>query len=425
MANDSLTSSIKTKLTKRDAQTIAEGNQIAGDLEQRLRSKSGNIYHSEINLVTETGKEKGTRGMEGNSHDKNLKASTMPTVQEEKERHDSQSTCCPNNDKLIGLIENLQKTVEGIDKKFTDHVAAQVKTDQRVDKIEEQQEIDRNEMKELSLSIQQYQVKVDILSDIVVKQHQQLEDLKQQVTETQVRTMKCNLIITGIPYRPNESCVRAVNDFIVQKLQITDKLIPIESAFCYGGKGKNRPMVVILRHAEDKAAIFEKVGNLKGEKSDGIQCFVANQLPEAANENRRQVNQKLSENKKKPRANQLDLTVKQGKLMYKSKPLERKVWPPTPGEMLRLHDHEIERINDIKIEKGLLEEEQGSTFMGYTLSVKTHQEINEAYQKMKLMHGQATHIACAYSISTVPSPYNEGACDDGEYGAGRLLLGII
>lgn len=189
--------------------------------------------------------------------------------------------------------------------------------------------------------------------------------------------------------------------------------------------GVNRPMLVMLRHASDKGLIFDHVKNLKGKKINGVQCFVSSQLPEAANENKRYINNTLFHNKKQPASKKLPLTVKFGQLHYKGKPMEKKVRPPSPFDMLSLLDPEIDALNDLKFSKGVPEEEHESMFHSYAISVTNHTEVNRAYKSLRLRHGQATHVSCAYKLRSVAPPYNEGGCDDDEHGAVRNMLPLL
>lgn len=408
---------IKSKLTKQDAQTIAQGQQISAAIDKkRLRSSSGKIYHAEINLP------------EGHTA-----TNSMATIEEivssggfehAEENHDKHEENVNTNMQLVQMIQNLQTSVESMNGTLTSVADGQQKVEKRMDSLVKSQTENNTNVNSLDEKVNQLQVKVDILADIVVRQQHEINSLKSQVLDTQIRSMKNNITITGIPERENENCIQAVNDFFVNKLGIQDKLIPIEQAYRMG-YGNKRAMLVSLRHTNDKTAIFQKVGNLKGQKQDGIQCFVSSQLPEEANEKRRNISAAMFENKKKPASQRMPLSVKQGTLMFNNKPIEQKVQPPTPGQLLRLSDSDLEQLEGIKMAKGLHEEQDENMFVAYATSVTNHSEINQAYKKMRLMHGEATHVACAYKLRSVKAPYNQGGADDGEHGATRNMLQVL
>lgn len=404
----------KSKLTKSDAETIAVGQQISGELGNRLCSESGKSYTVGINIQPgEMGTIQEVIEAGGIDH-----AEGMHTQTNEKGK------CCNQGEQIIALINNLQRSMDDMNQKISSSTQFQKSAENRLQKIEQKQDKDSKQIHHVEELAQQSQLKIDILTDIVIRQHCEIENLKGNVVDIQTRSMMKNITISGIPESEKENCVRKVNQFIAEKLLITDKMIPIENAYRFG-VGANRPMLVMLRHAADKSTIFEHVKNLKGQKVNGVQCFVSSQLPEVANENKRFVNNAMFLNKKQPASCKLPLTVKYGQLHYKGKPLEKKVRPPTPFDMLSMMDPEIDALNDLQFSKGVHEEEQESMFHGYTISVTNHTEINQAYKSLRLKHGQATYISCAYKLRSVPPLYNEGGCDDNEHGASRSMLPLL
>lgn len=420
---------IKMKRSKVDAETIAEGEQISGDVDKRLRSSSGKTYHAGITVQTENTKNQmgsiqevmEAGGIEHAEHAGSYNGSTESLTEEKTDQNMSTQQ---GINQIIDMVKNLQSTVNEMNQKVTESGVFQHKTEERLQALENFQVSEKREISHLNDCLQQYQLKMDILSDIVIKQQQEITELKSQMIDSQARGMKYNISIAGIPESENENCVKAVNQFLVDKLRIQDRMIPIDQAYRYGS-GRIRPMLVTLKNLTDKAYIFSKVGNLKSMKTDGVQCFVANQLPEALNEKRRKINECMAENKKKHRAEKLPYTVKQGELLFANKPIKQRVKPPSARDMLQIHDEETEALNSLKITDGLLEESEGSVFRGYAASATDFDEVDRLYKKMKLMHGQATHIACAYQFEKVKPPYKSGGCDDGEYGAQRALMQTI
>lgn len=419
------------RLSKSDAQTIALGEQLSGDVEKRLRSSSGKIYHAEINVapqstcVDKMGSIEEVIAAGGIDHAEDSQGDIEAVIEKASNAHEQdpegKNKCCGEASQIILLIKKLQDTVDTMHSKINDSATFQANTEQRLSDLEKKQLHDAQEVASVNEIVQQYQVKVDILSDVVIRQQTEIDDLKTQMLEAQARGMRCNITIHGIPERAHENCLSSVNQFIVEKLQIKDKLIPIEQAYRYGS-GKTRPILVMLRHWSDKALIFQHVSNLKGLRHDGAAVFVSSQLPEALNEKRRKVNSYMAANKKKPVDQKLPYSVKQGELLFNNKVVSPKVWTPRPRELLKLTDPELDQINDIRLIAGVTEEEGSCTFRGYAAKATSHTEVNDAYKKIKLMHGEATHIACAYRLKSCKPPYDADGCDDREYGASRVLL---
>lgn len=419
MLAENMASNGKAKLSKSDAETIAQGEQLVGDLDKRLRSASGKIYHSEISLGTESQQKKVDKM---GSIEENMEKGGIDHADRTQEV--TEPTCCNVSNQIIKLIQKLQQSVDVMDQKITASNTFQVNAEKRISDIEKKQAQEKKQVDYLNETVQQYQVKVDILSDIVSKQHQEITELKAQMVDVQARDMKCNLTFAGIPEVPNENGIQEAQKFITEKLLIKDKLIPIEQAYKFG-TGRARPLLVTLRHAADKNVIFDHVKNLKGIKVNGIQCFVSTQLPEALNEKRRKNNIYMAANRKRPVGRKLPYSVKQGELCYKDKEIIPKVRTRTPRDLLRLIEPELDKINEIKLVEGVFEERNESTFRGYTTKVTSHEEINDAYKKIKLMHGKANHIACAYKLEKTKPPYDQDGCDDYEYGASKALSQAI
>lgn len=84
-----------------------------------------------------------------------------------------------------------------MDRKVSDSGAFQAKTDSRLDALEKQQQHDHGELTSMSEILNQYQVKVDILSDIVIKQHQEITELKNQMIDSQYEKQYHNSRYSG------------------------------------------------------------------------------------------------------------------------------------------------------------------------------------------------------------------------------------
>ena len=49
-------------------------------------------------------------------------------------------------------------------------------------------------------------------------------------------------------------------------------------------------------------------------------------------------------------------------------------------------------------------------------------QVNKAYQKLRIKYADATHISCAYHLQNPDGPTDQEAIDDGDYGIGRTIL---
>ena len=97
---------------------------------------------------------------------------------------------------------------------------------------------------------------------------------------------------------------------------------------------------------------------------------------------------------RKPVAQRIKLTVKKNKL-YIGEEDEDKVeykkliTPQAPDHYLNLTEDENVRIRKIKIGEGSTIGKGQCRFIGYTKSVKSPEEIQDAYVKLRLLHPRA------------------------------------
>ena len=82
----------------------------------------------------------------------------------------------------------------------------------------------------------------------------------------------------------------------------------------------------------------------------------------------------------------------------------------------------VDQILKLPICKGEAIEQEGNIFTAFTMAVDSHEAIQEAYLKMKLCNPKARHIICAYYLDGPEYHFTRGSCDDGEHGAGEMLL---
>ena len=128
------------------------------------------------------------------------------------------------------------------------------------------------------------------------------------------------------------------------------------------------------------------------------------------------------------RANELDqsskikMTVGRGGLSIEGEQYEKKVKAPEAIKVLSYPDKELNEICAMKVNKGIAIQKENNIFLGHILVTSTHKEINNAYMNLRLLFPQAKHIICAYVIPGLPKCYHEDYCDDGEVGAGNVLL---
>ena len=111
----------------------------------------------------------------------------------------------------------------------------------------------------------------------------EFDDLRNDITDLRCRSMKNNLIFTGLGYNRNENCENKLRDFLYNELNI-DKHIELGNVHRFKGKLQNRarPIVARFLYHQDLELVLKRGYMLRG-KNFGIK----EQFPEEI-EKRRQ-----------------------------------------------------------------------------------------------------------------------------------------
>ena len=331
-----------------------------------------------------------------------------------------------NSDKMDiqAILDNMNSRFDKIDEKLNLVDSHETK----IQAIEVKAEATRQKVVLVSDQVKECcndHAKVNLLVDLVIRQDEQIQMLKERVTDLQSRSMKANVIISGIKEKEDEDCKELAKDFFKTKVK-TEGEIEIEAAHRLG-VGQNRQMVVRLADVEDKAKIFENSKNLKDlTNEDNKKFFVNDQVPEEMSEMRKQAKWLTQDNyETKSNAHKLQLKIKRGQLQLDGQPYVKEVDAPTPNQMLKASAKQMKRVDQIRIFESKTVSERGSTFKAHTAEVTTPQEVRDAYIKVRKLNGTATHVACSYTLAGAIGTHNQGMIDDGEHGSGRLMLNYM
>ena len=118
--------------------------------------------------------------------------------------------------------------------------------------------------------------------------------------------------------------------------------------------------------------------------------------------------------------------MEKGNLVIDGQIYEKEVKPPALSKIIRASKEERLKLSKIKVGKGNSIKKEGSTFTGYVTMVRTVQEVNEAYCKVKSTNLSVRHIICAFRIPHPTEAHtHKDYQDDDEYAAGRILLAAM
>lgn len=288
----------------------------------------------------------------------------------------------------------------------------------------------QQELKEAQDDAKQSKVKLNMLTNVVIRLEEKVDDTTNKFVLFQARSMKKNLIISGLEEpegaETQEMLLDKIHDFFVDKLKV-DEIIPMKSFHRFGTPDGSsyRPIVIKLANFEHKGLLLSQGPKLKNITNDkGKKYFIREQLPDKLNEERKYYQHWVQENKhqKGPKP---EMKIFKNKLRINNQPYKRKVTPPSGADILRLDEDELISIKQCKVIKGDFKLEQGSEFVSYAAKVRSPEDMRQVYRKLRIKYADATHISSAYRLHPPNGPFNQEATDDGEYGMGRALLKIL
>ena len=227
--------------------------------------------------------------------------------------------------------------------------------------------------------------------------------------------------MTGIRLQEKDKqmCTNALQNFLQTALQIPVKL----DGYFTIGTSEIKPIVLIFPSLQQKYAVFQNKAALKNVRVEGRKIYINEYLPPVALEKKKRDQDIVSKFKS---AGQEDkLSYSQGTLNIQGVPYQKRVVPPSPKDLVNISAEQVEQILKIQTQRGEEFSKENSKFIAYTAQVSTHLQINQVYKKIKMIRPNARHIVCAYIIDHKEEIYAEDFHDDGEPGAGRVILEMM
>ena len=281
-----------------------------------------------------------------------------------------------------------------------------------------------DEIKDLKRSIKQCQDGNKLMTKVIINQDQAVQHLSKKTTSIEYKTMRPNLLFSGLTEAKGENCIQIIKSFIKDKLKVTDD-IKVRSARRIG-KGDNRPIEVVLKNPTDKGVIYKHTSNIKGVKNDKNQgYFIEDQLPEVLAEQKRKLKQKVKYNKTLIDSQQQEINWKKGNLIVDGTEYKPKIKTPANSEILKMKQQDVQRVLAYKTFEGQKKEKDGNIFLGFAAKVFTTENVMDVYRQMKYRFADAHHVICAYRILDPDAAHMQDAVDDGEIGASRRMLEMM
>ena len=130
-------------------------------------------------------------------------------------------------------------------------------------------EID-DKVRDLEVCDSNLDYRLKLLTNVVIKQEQQIQNLQAKVEAAYAREIRLNLLIHGIEESIEEGfpqLIEKIDAFFKTKLSIEQDIEVIDAYRKVKPGFKERPIMIKLRHVNDKSIIFANVSKLKGVKN--------------------------------------------------------------------------------------------------------------------------------------------------------------
>lgn len=202
---------------KRDVQALDESQILAA----RLRSNSGKLYTSTVSVEASSAPNSpvlSTVQEEIFDTDSSQENSCAPNSQEIEMC--PKEDCCKGTSQIIAMIAKMQKSLDGVLKQVSTNEIITSNTAHRLQDLTERVNQNENAADDLERELQDTKIQLEVVSNIVIKQDEQIAFLKRKVNEIQKREMASNIVITGIPETKYEQPIALFNRFVEKGLEM-------------------------------------------------------------------------------------------------------------------------------------------------------------------------------------------------------------
>ena len=226
----------------------------------------------------------------------------------------SQSVPAPAADPLMVMLQTMNDKLSSIQGDICTLMTSKTELTNKLDGLCYDQEDDHDTLLNHHKEICGCQDQVDLLTNIVIKQEDQIDEWKSKMLAYEAQHTRNELIIFGIKENTKDTCINQARQFFTSKLGITTE-IPITQAY-WKGKAEHKPMVVKLANASAKGLIFSNTSKLKGVKNENNRGYrILNHLPDELAEPQMRQRQIIVENRKLGEGQQQGISFKKGKLL--------------------------------------------------------------------------------------------------------------
>ena len=280
---------------------------------------------------------------------------------------------------------------------------------------------DDDRMDLLIQDIERLKLKSRALKSSVQKMYDENNDMRSRIQKLELNNNKKMAVLTGLYTKgKKKEVIQDIELFLETEVGVT---IALDDYFEIGSL-QPKSKVLIFQSLRDKMLVMRHKNRLKNIcNEDGKPYYINDYLPAEQVESDRHEQRIVDRNEQLDEEVKAKIEYKDGQMVIDQIPYAQPVIPPTPLKLLDVSTTALQDLLRLPICKGPQMELDDNKFVGFTLAVSNHEDINEAYLKMRLCYPKSRHIVCAYILGKDTKPHlGMGCCDDGEHGAGEKLL---
>ena len=255
--------------------------------------------------------------------------------------------------------------------------------------------------------------RLELSECLVTTLQKQNKKQSEEILDLQTRSMRDNLIFTGIPEKDNENLPETIRKFLKDEMNMQNsENVNFDRVHRTGPPGKqNRPIIAKLNPSSSKGSILHHGKNLKNKD-----FRVFEQFPQEVQERRKRLLPLFKKAKSDPSIKKVswavDKLIIDGRV-HTANDAPLNIEPEYAGITLDL-DHG-QQIN-----------ESGSTFQAHCADLNTAEDVQIVMANLlkNKSIANATHNMFAYRIGNDKSS-RDGLNDDGEHGGARTIMNIL
>ena len=191
---------------------------------------------------------------------------------------------------------------------------------------------------------------------------------------------------------------------------------------CKIGQSQPRNVLITLASIKDKGAIFKHAKNLKDMRNnDDKPYFINDHLTLGLQERNRKWRSIVRVNCATPDNDRMVCEWKKGELYVNQQPYQDPINPPS---IERITSGK-ENLDHVKLTKGEMQTHEGCRFIGYSIEIRSLEDIRQAYLKIYRTHPAALYVMCAYRLPGTEIHQLQNYCDDREDGGSRVLYQLL